>query len=269
MFPYAIVFSDLDGTLLDAAHRLTPRTREAVRALCAQGVPFVPVSARGPSGIAPLCRELGLGPGPLVACGGALVFGGAGEILFSRGMDRETAAQAQALCAARGAAACLYAGEDWLAPDPADPRVRREEEIVCARARRGGAADLAAGAPVHKVLAICDGSEQADALEREARERLPLCNVARSSPILLEIMARGVDKGAAVQRVCAHLGVSPARALAFGDGWNDREMLEAVGFPTVMENAPEALRARFPRRAPRNDSDGVACVLEALLRAAE
>ncbi len=139
MLPCDIVFSDLDGTLLDADHRLTARTIAAVAALRRAGVPFVPASARGPSGVMPICRALDLGPGPMVACGGALVYGAAGECLASTGMTVEAAAQAQALCAAHGAAACLYAGADWLAPDPEDPRVRREEEIVCARARRGGA----------------------------------------------------------------------------------------------------------------------------------
>ena len=71
--------------------------------------------------------------------------------------------------------------------------------------------------------------------------------------------------GAAVRRVCNHLGLAPARALAFGDGWNDLEMLEAVGLPCVMENAPEGLRARFPRRAQNNADDGVARAVEALL----
>ena len=51
----------------------------------------------------------------------------------------------------------------------------------------------------------------ADALQAEARAALAACNVARSSPILVEIMARGVDKGAAVRRVCNHLGLAPAR----------------------------------------------------------
>ena len=156
MLPCDIVFSDLDGTLLDADHRLTARTIAAVAALRRAGVPFVPVSARGPSGVMPICRALDLGPGPMVACGGALVYGAAGECLASTGMTVEAAAQAQALCAAHGAAACLYAGADWLAPNPEDPRVRREEEIVCARARRGGAQDLRPDARVHKVLAICD-----------------------------------------------------------------------------------------------------------------
>ena len=265
MLPCDIVFSDLDGTLLDADHRLTARTIAAVAALRRAGVPFVPVSARGPSGVRPICRALDLGPGPMVACGGALVYGTAGECLTSTGMTVEAAAQAQALCAAHGAAACLYAGADWLAPNPEDPRVRREEEIVCARARRGGAQDLRPDARVHKVLAICTTSAQADALQAEARAALAACKVARSSPILVEIMARGVDKGAAVRRVCNHLGLAPARALAFGDGWNDLEMLEVVGLPCVMENAPEGLRARFPRRAQNNADDGVARAVEALL----
>ena len=211
MLPCDIVFSDLDGTLLDADHRLTARTIAAVAALRRAGVPFVPVSARGPSGVMPICRALDLGPGPMVACGGALVYGAAGECLASTGMTVEAAAQAQALCAAHGAAACLYAGADWLAPNPEDPRVRREEEIVCARARRGGAQDLRPDARVHKVLAICTTSAQADALQADARAALAACNVARSSPILVEIMARGVDKGAAVRRVCNHLGLAPAR----------------------------------------------------------
>ena len=112
MLPCDIVFSDLDGTLLDADHRLTARTIAAVAALRRAGVPFVPVSARGPSGVRPICRALDLGPGPMVACGGALVYGAAGECLASTGMTVEAAAQAQALCAAHGAAACLYAGTD-------------------------------------------------------------------------------------------------------------------------------------------------------------
>ena len=42
-------------------------------------------------------------------------------------------------------------------------------------------------------------------------------------------------------------------------------MLEVVGLPCVMENAPEGLRARFPSRAQNNADDGVARAIEALL----
>ena len=42
-------------------------------------------------------------------------------------------------------------------------------------------------------------------------------------------------------------------------------MLEVVGLPCVMENAPEGLRARFPLHAQNNADDGVARAIEALL----
>ena len=49
-----IVFSDIDGTLLAPCHRLLPQTRQAVLGLEARGVPFVIVTARGPTAVAPL-----------------------------------------------------------------------------------------------------------------------------------------------------------------------------------------------------------------------
>ena len=46
-----VVFSDVDGTLLDSSHRMSPATREAICAVQARGIPFVIVSARSPSGV--------------------------------------------------------------------------------------------------------------------------------------------------------------------------------------------------------------------------
>ena len=39
-------------------------------------------------------------------------------------------------------------------------------------------------------------------------------------------------------------------------------MLDAVGTPIIMGNAPEALRARYARVAPDNDHDGIAVMLK-------
>ena len=44
----SVVFSDVDGTILDAEHRVSPRTTAAARELAARGVPLVLVSARMP-----------------------------------------------------------------------------------------------------------------------------------------------------------------------------------------------------------------------------
>jgi HAD superfamily hydrolase (TIGR01484 family) len=53
------VFTDIDGTLLNSMHRVTPRTREQVLRIIRKGIPFVIVSARSPSGIYPIMRRNG------------------------------------------------------------------------------------------------------------------------------------------------------------------------------------------------------------------
>lgn len=41
-----IIFSDIDGTLINHALKVTPRTRRALRHAVDTGILFVPVSAR-------------------------------------------------------------------------------------------------------------------------------------------------------------------------------------------------------------------------------
>src|SRR5699024_11670865 len=59
----------------------------------------------------------------------------------------------------------------------------------------------------------------------------------------VDIIPAGGGKGAAVGRMLAHYGLSPVQAMAFGDGNNDIEMLQAVGTGVAMGNASDTLKA--------------------------
>ena len=52
--------------------------------------------------------------------------------------------------------------------------------------------------------------------------------------------------------------------MAFGDHYNDVAMLEAVGMPYLMGNAPQALKDRFPNVTDSNDDDGICHALTKL-----
>ena len=56
---FKIIFSDIDGTLLDSQNRVPVKTREAILELEQRGIPFVLISARSPEGMEPIKRELG------------------------------------------------------------------------------------------------------------------------------------------------------------------------------------------------------------------
>ena len=61
--------------------------------------------------------------------------------------------------------------------------------------------------------------------------------IAYSSDMFMEINAKGVDKGIALEKVCKHYGFDISEAMAIGDNYNDVAMLEAAGLSVAVANA--------------------------------
>lgn len=57
----------------------------------------------------------------------------------------------------------------------------------------------------------------------------------------MDCMPKGVNKGTALDKVLRYLGIAPDEVIAFGDNFNDKEMLEMVGTPVAMESAKEEI----------------------------
>lgn len=83
-----------------------------------------------------------------------------------------------------------------------------------------------------------------------------------TSPGWLEIMPKGVTKGNALTALMKTLGISKEEAMAFGDGENDIEMLEAVKYGVAMENALEHVKSYACKVCPNNNHDGIAVTIE-------
>lgn len=73
-----------------------------------------------------------------------------------------------------------------------------------------------------------------------------------------------VSKGTALDELCGSLGISPADALAIGDGSNDVEMLRWAGRGVAMGQAPAHVQAIADEVAPTVLEDGAAQVLNRL-----
>ena len=99
---------------------------------------------------------------------------------------------------------------------------------------------------------------------RAALQALPV-DIAASHWSNLEIIQPGVNKGTGLARLAAHYGIEREEVMAFGDHWNDAEMLEWAGESFAMENAIPEIRARAKHIAPSNAEDGVARTIEEFL----
>ena len=253
-----IVFSDADGTLLDSSGRMLPDTLYSIRALEKRNIPFVIVSARSPAGIRTIQEANGFSS-PLIAFSGALIMDEKRKILYSDGMAKETAAAviryAEENC--HGCVWNLYTADRWITEDASDPRVIKEESIVGTHAEEGSPDMLPDDASVGKVLLMCRHEQILDT-ERMIRSEFPSLSVTRSSSSLIEIMHGGVSKRSAAEFLCRRYGIPMESAAAFGDNHNDREMLEAVGMPFLMGNAPDELRREFSCcLTDSNDENGI------------
>lgn len=59
------------------------------------------------------------------------------------------------------------------------------------------------------------------------------------------------NKALGLEKLAHQLGISLKEVMAFGDNYNDVEMLQEVGYPYLMESATEELKARFPNRCEK------------------
>ncbi|WP_174189350.1 HAD family hydrolase [Nocardia barduliensis] len=262
-----MVATDVDGTLIDHDERVTARTKAAVGALIADGVPFVLATGRPPRWIDPVVQ--GLGYAPLCVCGnGAVIYDSATDrVLTSMTLDVPTLAWL-ADVAEQALPGCGLAAERvgesahdavtpqfvssplyehaWLNPD--DTSVAREEVI---------------DAPAIKMLIRLPGARSSDmrtVLAPLIGERADITYSTEHG--LIELSAPGITKAAGLAVVAQRLGVDEGTIVAFGDMPNDVPMLTMAGHGVAMRNAhPEALAAA-DEIAESNSDDGVARVLE-------
>ncbi|MDL2232741.1 Cof-type HAD-IIB family hydrolase [Ruminococcaceae bacterium OttesenSCG-928-L11] len=251
-----IVFSDVDGTLLNSEHKITPLTEAAIKKLQQNGIPFVIISARSPSGIYPILAEYGFAC-PIISYSGALILDEERKVLFHKGIKKANAKTIiQTIEDNRfDLSWCAYSLDQWIVKDKSDPRIIREETVVKAVATQGCIDDIA-DAEVNKILCICNPAKIIE-IENALKAAFPQYSIVKSSNILLEIMEAGITKATAIETLCGLWDIAISDAIAFGDNYNDIEMLELAGHGVLMKNAPEELKQRIKIHTDDNDHDGI------------
>lgn len=89
------------------------------------------------------------------------------------------------------------------------------------------------------------------------------CNIMETDGNkLIEIVAKGVSKFHAIEKVVQRMGISIQEVIAFGDDHNDLEIIEGVGLGVAMGNAVDRVKKQADRITCTNEEDGVAMILE-------
>ena len=253
---FKALFSDIDGTILNSKHQMTPATRNILQD-AQEYMHMALVSARSPSGIYPILEKNQLSMA-VISYNGAWIQDEKRNMLYEHGMPSDQAAEIIHFLEQQipTAAWCLYSEDTWIVKNRCDHRIQREEKIVEAVAIEGSLHTILSFKNVHKILCICP-EHQAPVVTEILSSRFPQLTIVPSSEILVEIMAGGTNKANAVRFLCNHWSVPLEATVAFGDNYNDLDMLKTVGCGVLMGNAPEKLKQQGLFVTSDYDHDGI------------
>jgi Cof subfamily protein (haloacid dehalogenase superfamily) len=256
----AMVVSDMDGTLLNAAGAVSARNAAALLRAAEAGARVVIATGRPVCWLDPVI-DAGF-TGTAVCMNGAVVYDiAAGQVLSSTVLqpavmqrfvgDLDLLALDYALAVERVG---VTAEDFWAEPQYVHPWDDGEYHVATRE-------ELLAG-PAAKLL-VRYGMESGallDAARAASRDEVQV--TYSSNDGLIEVAAAGVTKGAALAVLAAQWGIDPAHVVAFGDMPNDLEMLQWAGMSVAMANAHPEVAAVAREVGPHHDEDGVALVLE-------
>ncbi len=270
---YKLIALDIDGTIRNLDYPISERTRCAVAAARAAGAMVTLATGRTFPSAARNSAELDITV-PIAAAQGAHI----GDPVSMRVL-RHCALTADLACQALDALDAQFessgsaASMEVIAYHQSGVYVNHMTEWASAYGARNGisvdvVADLRQVSDAELTRFVVVGEDDGIA-SLEAGMKSSVGSdllVTRSLPHFCEILHPSAGKDHALEWLCERYGILREETLAFGNGYNDVQMLEWVGLGVATEDAvPEALAVADGILAPPVEQDGVAQVLEALL----
>lgn len=269
---------DIDGTLLNTGKIIAEKTKQALIAAQEKGIKVILASGRPTTGMLELAEQLEMTKyeGFLVSYNGARVTDClTKEVLFNQAMSIETG-QAILEHLKNFDVIPMIDKEDYLyvndvysgmldLPDGAFNII--EYEARGGNFKLSEIDDLAAFAtfPINKILIAAQPEylqKIAPALHAPFDE---IVTAAFSAPFYFEFTDKGIDKAKALNTVFPEMGIHSENIIAFGDGHNDRSIIEYAGIGVAMGNAVDALKEIADDVTLSCDEDGIAAGLEKYL----
>ncbi len=235
----SIIFFDIDGTVMDLDGTIPPSAVTAVRRLRQAGHRCVINTGRPRLAMDPQLMDMDF-DGLVCSCGQYIQLDG--KIIRHVGFDRETSRKILEI--GRRCRVDMYFEEaERIWCDTPHGIVNRELRGAIARLEaRGVRVGQPDGDPDFHFDKVCVLTAPDSLREEFLAEVAPMCQVIDRGN-MLELPVRGYSKASGCLAVAQALGEDLADCYAIGDSANDLEMLQCVGHPLVMGNAPARVQA--------------------------
>lgn len=260
---YRLIATDLDGTLLNSEHSISPFTAEILKELDRDGVKVVVATGRSYSSLKPRVHALGL-EHPIICYNGAMIRNGKDDsILHHSTLTHEISTLLISI--AREFNVHFHGFLDGEFHYENESQYSRHYQELSGLDGKRINFDNLQNRRFTKAMFIGE-PENLKPIEDRIRPILKdQCFIAYSKPTFLEIMNISASKSNALKYLLEQYGIDRSEVLAFGDGLNDEDLLEYAGHGVVMKNGYDSLKEKFEVSQYTNNEDGVARYLQDLL----
>lgn len=277
-FQTKLIVIDMDGTLLDSKHRITPTTLKTLIAATANGISIILATGRSPRSVVKALKEsntshLEWTPQIAICLNGALTY----SLTLNSSLYSETT---QNLIPRSDCVNAVFqvkaAFEDKLVgvavefgyTFKCDPIYHRYRSSKIYYEVEIHTSDSMFDEGAHKIMI-----NHPDLSAQALHARLPVClkdgslnvDLTFSSLDIVDIVRKGTSKASALRKYCEINGINRECVMAFGDSHNDSEMLKWAGIGVAMGNSDDYVKSMADYVTCTNDDEGVSKIINAIL----
>ena len=235
---YKAVVSDLDGTLLNEEHKVSPFTKETIELLLEKGIKFYIATGRGYVGAKEIMDEIGLKI-PLITSNGARIVDENGREIYVNNIEQKYVDKIFSIdykSFDKGIILNGFSGNHWYVTEDARDyfyaqkpnRKQYPEQIELDNFKKLAFTKIFFLGEHKKLLEIEKGVRKVTNNE---------VNIVFVNEKSLEIFSSDCNKAVAAGFLLQRDGLTLKDAVSFGDGFNDYDLITQTGLGFAMKNS--------------------------------
>jgi len=238
---YKLAVFDLDGTLLDRHHEISNDNKTALRRLSDSGCHIVIATGRPDMLVKEYLYQLNLDT-PVISCNGAMIRQPiSGQIFYQQVLPKKKALEVLSLCKDNNHIYMAYTSDAIVTTDNYRTKYFQERNKKLDESCRTrfiiehDVKKISENFDIYKIL-IIERDEKKYNLMKDRLEDLTGVTKVSSAKGFYDIMPLNTSKKNAIDQLIDHFNIKISEVVAFGDNYNDVEMLKHVGTAITTSN---------------------------------
>ena len=247
-----LIATDLDGTFFNSNSVISDYNKNIFQLLMKNGIEIILATGRSFIGMKDY-KDILRNDNYSIIFNGASIIDNDGNFVYDKVIDSETSKSIINIYDKYNVCLHIYKGNIHIAsePDFYMEKYLKKSKINNIFIGLENIEDF----EFNKMVFIGD-REELEKLQNDIRNNFNV-HTCFSHTNFLEVLASGINKGTALEWLCNKKGINRDEIIAFGDNYNDIEMIEYAGIGVAMKNAEEELKRKADYICLSNDEDGV------------